>query len=591
MKAESQLYFPGGYSEREGGLYGPDKEGNLTRYTFTPLRVHALVRSADSKGWAYDAEIVDFDGMSHRLTIAARELACGGGNVLRQLVDHGLAIVPGMERAVLAFFQECQPPSRKVLVTTSGWLDDRYVFVLPGRVIGDLSEGEVVYAPQEDSATQKAIHSLGTLDSWSRAVAAKTKGNPILLFSILLALTGPLLKLLRLDGGGFHLFGPSSRGKTTALQVASSVWGDGSDPGSPGKKPLTCRWNMTANAVEGVAAVHNDLVTALDELGTFTGADFGALVYNLTSGQGKATLNSARKLQTVRTYRGNILSCGEVSSQAKIQSSGKRAMAGQLLRLVDIPVGDDILRETHGLTASEFAVALKKASATCYGTAGPAFVEHLVEALADDREYALGALHEGFEAYAKELTPSDAHPEQGRVMRRLAAVNMAGVLALEFGVLPLEREDVDGAVLFVRDLWLKAQHSIADADRALKHLKSFLIRNHTTFANVLDDNAKVSNCKGFWNANRDCYLFTDDQLEAAANGYDPKNLARLLRDKSLLGTEEGGRLKVGQKIAAMKHKKVRLYAVRAAIIEDNAGDEEAPASVPASTEVEDQFEA
>jgi hypothetical protein len=46
-------------------------------------------------------------------------------------------------------------------------------------------------------------------------------------FAICCALTGPLLKLLGGEGGGFHFRGGSSIGKSTALNIAASVWGGG----------------------------------------------------------------------------------------------------------------------------------------------------------------------------------------------------------------------------------------------------------------------------------------------------------------------------------------------------------------------------
>ena len=61
-----------------------------------------------------------------------------------------------------------------------------------------------------------------------------------------------------MEGGGFSFEGGSSSGKTTALQVAASVWG------GPGHVKS---WRVTDNALEGVAALHNDGLLILDEVG------------------------------------------------------------------------------------------------------------------------------------------------------------------------------------------------------------------------------------------------------------------------------------------------------------------------------------
>ena len=39
-------------------------------------------------------------------------------------------------------------------------------------------------------------------------------------------MAAPFLALLNEEGGGFHLAGDSSKGKTTAARLALSVWGD-----------------------------------------------------------------------------------------------------------------------------------------------------------------------------------------------------------------------------------------------------------------------------------------------------------------------------------------------------------------------------
>ena len=71
------------------------------------------------------------------------------------------------------------------------------------------------------------------------------------------AFSGPLLAILGRTGGGFHLRGESSRGKSTIQYVASSVWGAPS---------LLQSWNGALSGLEGVAAACNDTLLNLEEL-------------------------------------------------------------------------------------------------------------------------------------------------------------------------------------------------------------------------------------------------------------------------------------------------------------------------------------
>jgi putative DNA primase/helicase len=218
----------------------------------------------------------------------------------------------------------------------------------------------------------------GTLAQWQTFVAAPCKGSPILVFSACVAFAGPLLRFAGLDCGAFHLYGASSKGKTTALQVPASAWGSGADP-AISQDSYIGRWNTTGNALEATAAAHNDMLLALDEMGTCDARDFGKVIYDLFGGKGKSCLNKNSTLQAQRTWRIQGLSTGEISVQQKIkEDSGRKPKTGHLVRMVDIPIREGVIRETHGKSAGDIAMTLKKATARFYGTAGPAFLEGLI---------------------------------------------------------------------------------------------------------------------------------------------------------------------------------------------------------------------
>ena len=104
----------------------------------------------------------------------------------------------------------------------------------------------------------------GTLDEWRDTVGKYCIGNNKLLFAVSLAFAAPLLNPLNVENGGFHIFGPSSCGKSTALRVAASVYG--------GPDYITT-WRATDNGLEGTAAAHNDTLLIMDEYKTLAGCD------------------------------------------------------------------------------------------------------------------------------------------------------------------------------------------------------------------------------------------------------------------------------------------------------------------------------
>ncbi|BCS55616.1 DUF927 domain-containing protein [Geobacter sp. SVR] len=559
-------------------LIGPDKEGGTAKVTTTPIIVTAFSRTADNSSWNLVVKFEDRDGRTHKINIPSSELLGGGLTAVRQLVDNGLGLCPGMEKSLVKYLQCCHPVTRLLRVVNSGWVDSMHVFVLPSQVFGKTLGETIAYEPEQNSKTVRSITRQGALEEWQENIAAHTKGNSILLNCILLALTGPLLKILGLDGGGFHIYGHSSRGKTTALQVAASVWGCGSDPAIDSVNSFAQRWNSTANALEAIAAVHSDLLTALDELGTYNGTDLGVDVYTVAGGQGKSTLTSNRKIRQVRTWRGNILSNGEKSMRQAIEEGGRTVKAGQMLRIIDIRIDDIFPSPPEGMTTAEFANHLKHMCSTYYGTAGPAFMEGLVAALADYPEENIESLRADLEKYAKELTPENARPEQARAFRRFAALRIAGELAIEFGVLSFEVDDIKDAVIHFRDLWLRENQSIGDADRALLKLQSFLIRNHSSFPSIRDTDARISNARAFRNPQNNWFLFTDDQLMAATGGSNIKDVVKELRSKRLLIVHEAGRLKIKQKLASAGDQWVRFYGVNGNILNADLDGEETEAT-------------
>ena len=132
-----------------------------------------------------------------------------------------------------------------------------------------------------DGAAQGPYAAQGSLRDWQEGVGKLATGHALPVLSISAALAGPLLDLAGQEGGGVHFVGQSSRGKTTLLQAAASVWGRGASPG------YVRAWRATANGLEGAAASATDTVLVLDELGQIDPHEAQAALYSLSNGGGK----------------------------------------------------------------------------------------------------------------------------------------------------------------------------------------------------------------------------------------------------------------------------------------------------------------
>ena len=257
-------------------------------------------------------------------------------------------------------------------------------------------------------------------------------------------------------------------------------------------------------------------------------------------------------------------------------------MTGLSLRMVDIHIEDILPNPPEGVTAAEFAVQLKTASANYYGTAGPAIVSGIIDALDENREDTVTELKGKLDQYTRYLTPEGASPEQGRVYQRMAAIILVGEIGIELDVLPYTISEVKKAVSFVRDLWLAENSTIADTDRSLVDLQQYLIRNHASFPSTSDPQAKGGNVRAFWDPNMGAFLMTDDQFKAAINRGGEKEVLGKLRKLGLLVVSEPGRLKIKSKIASAGNRYIRFYAIKGSIMEselDGSKEQDVPVEV------------
>ena len=252
--------LPAGYTISPDGIHFEHKAGQAPEWLCSPIAVAARFRAPDGGGWGRIIEVTNPDGAAMIMTVLDRDLAFGWSRASGDLIDHGLCITsrPWGMAALKTLLTKWEPGVSRTSVSKLGWTNAEHTaFVLgSGRVIGS---GGVVPMGDIDQHVAAEIREQGTLADWRKRVAEPCIGNPILTLAVSQAFTGPLLGYLGLDlGGGLHLRGASSQGKSTAAMAANSVWGS---------RRLMSTWRATDNALEGIAATHNGLMLVLDEMG------------------------------------------------------------------------------------------------------------------------------------------------------------------------------------------------------------------------------------------------------------------------------------------------------------------------------------
>ncbi|TKD44224.1 DUF927 domain-containing protein [Azotobacter chroococcum] len=494
-----------------------------------PLHVDAVTR-AEGNGADY-GRLLRFRNLDNRelsWAMPGELLAGRPEGILSVLFGMGLEIDYQRRAQVPRYIASQHPRQRVTAATATGWHGPE-LFITP---TGNIGKGDAIY--QAESAADGDYSKAGTLDGWCETVGALLPGNPLLQLGIGTALAGPLLYHLGIHtGGGFHLLWDSSNGKTTVVQCAASAWGHGAY--------FALKWNATANGLEGIAAVRNDCLLALDELGQADPRYVGDVVYSVADGIGKQRAGRSSAARKVRRWRVMMLSSGEITLETKMAEAGKRVRAGQEVRLVTVSAGrafgawDNLHSHPNGASLSD---ALKKASTTHYGHAGPAFVLALI----DSGE--LGDLPAMLEKIKAHFNAEPGQPE--RVAERFAIVALALELAAGLGVLPLEKNEGIRSMVELFNGWRAGRGEGPSEDhQILKAIADFIDRHGgSRFQSVEAGADEVRDRAGYWEDRQQggrLYLFTSGGLEEATKGFDLPRVVRALDSVGAIAKKEHGK--------------------------------------------------
>jgi len=367
------------------------------------------------------------------------------------------------------------------------------------------------------------------------------------------AFAGSLLKLCGLEGGGIHLVGDSSTGKTTALQAACSVWG-----GSDYKRS----WNTTANGLEGVASLCNDRLLALDEISECDPKYVGDIVYQISNGVGKARATKTGTARAVTDWRVFSLSTGERTISTSMEMAKEETKEGQKIRMLDIPVESSYgaWDELHGLaTGTEFSDAIKKAAQNYYGTSGRAFLEKLTADIGRN-------FHAALEGYKQQFLDATAEGQHSRAATRFAVVALAGELATEYGITGWNTGDAVLACKAMFKRWTKA-NSKTNGERIaiLQKLADYIdTKGASHFAKVdadtfIADSNKQAYEQSGWKEdhflNGYIYYFNSAAFKDALSGHDFDRAHSLLVDEGVVQKAgKDGKKSICKKIAGTNYR-------------------------------------
>ena len=499
------------------------------------------------------------------------------------LADNGLPTNRGQQAKLATYLIGCRTAARLRVVHRTGWheIDNLPVFALSSAmVLGADAQERVVL----DNTAKGPYATAGTLEEWKRGVGAMVASHAIAVLATSTALSGPLLDIVGAEGGGFHLVGSSSIGKSTAVFAAASVWGLGSTASKGSVGGFARPWWTTGNGVEGLAASRSDTVLILDEIQLAKARDVSDIVYTLTGGIGKSRMRADTTMRDSKTWRVPIISSGEVTLGTKIaEERDKTAKAGQQVRLVDIAADRGkgfgaFDNGGEGGDAKALAETIGREARTHYGTAGPAFVERI---LAGGRGRVQQMVTTYIEKFVKAYVPKGADPQVKRVANRFALSAAAGELAIILGVVPWAKDTAELAAKTILAEWIKDRGGVegGEATQAVERVRLFIEQHSESRFDAAEITGErpVINRAGWRKGagvTREWWILPE-VWKAICGGLNPRSVAKTLAEKGMLRRSDQYQIVV----RPSGHIPLRAYVVTNAIFE-GANELEEPEQPP-----------
>ena len=418
--------LPDLYTYRIGGIFQvvprADRQGqplppNYNRVTFGPLAIRATLVSGEGEQW--------FDLLWHDGTTSVTRRVDGtvlrsGRALVRELGSYGIPVIEAdhklVERYLAAYHMtnhQALRDARTLIARHLGWQDDGAF------VTADGTPRPVEPEHTEQRPALAAHKPAGSLTGWQEA-CARIESYPVPRIVLAAAFASVLLRILGVSSFTVDISGRSTRGKTTAAQVAASVW---FDPDSNQRGMST--WKSGIIMIEKRLNLVRGLPVVLDETRVVKSADIvDQILYQVPMNQGAARGGGWASQLPWHTI---VISTGE---QPALSFTSHEGAAARVLSLRRAPFG------LGGAQSGEDAKAVTEIVTEHHGTAGPAFVAKLADTLAeDDGPARLRKRHQELIDRHKAAMGTDIARRRAPLT---AALHLGAILAHEYGIVPLE---------------------------------------------------------------------------------------------------------------------------------------------------------
>ena len=454
---------------------------NVTNFTNQPLELNAGDWEADDSGIfkknGYNDEVacphpimpverlVNIDTGEEKLQLAFRKgtiwrklifskTVLASSNKVTELAGSGISVTSQNAKAFIQYISDMENLNYDLIPEKKSI--GRFGYI-PDEGFSPFVDGLIFDGDANFKAMFQTVRSRGSETKWLETAAEVREMSTTAKIILAASFASVLLEPLNCLPFFVHLWGvDSGTGKTVALMVAASVWGD------PAVGAYVKTFDGTVVGMEKTAAFLNNLPFCLDELQLAKDSKGRTTfdVYKLAQGVGRTRGNRSGGVDLTPTWRNCILTTGESPL------TGTASGAGAVNRVIDIECKSAQAVIKDGMRISG---AVKRN----YGFAGRKFVERLYQPGVIDQ------VSERYRELFRILSDRDTTEKQAMAA---AAIILADELACQWifsGQQPLTIEQVSE--------FLASKAAVSAGDRGSKYLCDWVTQNSNKLCGRADN--------------------------------------------------------------------------------------------------------
>ena len=328
---------------------GVRKKGSKVKASLSPIQPIEILENASSG--IEKVKLQYYKNGKTRFLITDRNMIAAKSNIVR-LASQGIEVTSENAGQLVSYLSDVinlNPLPFSTAYSQMGWHGD---YFLP-------YDSEIVFDGEEQNRhLYKSFCSKGDFEAWRIGIKSYRE-NICVRLAMAASFASAVLERIGALPFVLHLWGKSGTGKTVALMIAMSVWGN------PTMGAAVRTLNMTQNAMLGQASFLNSLPFAGDELQTIKDRNdnYDKLIMKCTEGIDRGRMIDGQRAAVTKRWKCAFIFTGE--DKCTRPNSG----AGVKNRCIEVEIDSELLNGEGNK-----AVALVESN---YGHAGKKFIEKL----------------------------------------------------------------------------------------------------------------------------------------------------------------------------------------------------------------------